>query len=39
MWRKYVLMVLIVGIPTALFAWRLVADERVYYGWGWQMFS
>lgn len=39
MWRKYVLMFLIVGMPTVLLTWRLVSDERIYYGWGWQMFS
>lgn len=39
MWRKYVLVVLIVSTPTALLAWRLITGERAYYGWGWQMFS
>jgi hypothetical protein len=39
MWRKYVLIALIVGMPTLLLAWRLITDDRAYYGWGWQMFS
>lgn len=39
MWRKYVLMVLIVGMPAVLLGWRLITDDRAHYGWGWQMFS
>lgn len=39
MWRKYLLSVLIVGLPALLLAIRLTTDERVGYGWGWQMFS
>lgn len=39
MWRKYVLSAAIVVLPSALLAMRVVQDELVGYGWGWQMFS
>lgn len=39
MWRKYVLSTVIVGLPGGLLAIRILEDELVGYGWGWQMFS